>query len=65
MNCGCVVSAGKTSSKRREVKELIANLELKDKNIKSKMFNSVRNINLNQCISWKKGNEIHHFLDEY
>lgn len=65
MNCGCVVSAGKTSSKRREVKELIASLELKDKDIKAKIFNSVRNINLNQCISWKKGKETYHFLDDY
>lgn len=65
MNCGCVVAAGKTSSKRKEVKELITSLELKDKDIKSKIFNSVKNINLNQCISWKKGKEIHHFLDDY
>lgn len=65
MNCGCVVAAGKTSSKRREVKELIASLELKDKDIKAKIFNSVRNVNLNQCIAWKKGNEVHNFLDEY
>lgn len=65
MNCGCVVAAGKTSSKRREVKELIASLELNDKDIKAKIFNSVRNVNLNQCIAWKKGNEVHNFLDEY
>ncbi len=65
MNCGCVVAAGKTSSKRREVKELIASLELKDKDIKAKIFNSVRNVNLNQCIAWKKGNEVHKVLDEY
>ncbi len=65
MNCGCVVSAGKTSSKRREVKELIASLELNDKDIKAKIFNSVRNVNLNQCISWKKGKETYHFLDDY
>lgn len=65
MNCGCVVAAGKTSSKRREVKELIASLELKDKDIKAKIFNSVRNVNLNQCIAWKKGSEVHSFLDEY
>lgn len=65
MNCGCVVAAGKTSSKRKEVKELITSLELNDKDIKAKIFNSVRNINLNQCISWKKGKEVFHFLDEY
>ncbi len=65
MNCGCVVSAGKTSSKRSEVKELIASLELNDKDIKAKIFNSVRNVNLNQCISWKKDKEIYHFLDDY
>ena len=38
---------------------------LNDKDIKAKIFNSVRNVNLNQCIAWKKGNEVHNFLDEY
>jgi len=65
MNCGCVVAAGKTSSKRREVKNLITMLEGNDKDIKAKIFNSVRNVNLNQCIAWKKGETTHHFLDEY
>lgn len=65
MNCGCSVAAGRTSSKRREIKELIANLEINDRDIKAKIFNSTRNINLNQCISWKKGQDVHHFLDDY
>lgn len=65
MNCGCVVAAGRTSSKRREVKELIANLEISDKDIKAKIFNSVRNINLNQCIAWKKDNRTYNFMEEY
>lgn len=65
MNCGCSVAAGRTSSKRREIKELIVSLEANDKDIKAKIFNSTRNINLNQCISWKKGKDVHHFLDDY
>lgn len=65
MNCGCVVAAGKTSSKRKEIKELLKVLDSKDNGIKAKVFNSVRNVNLNQCISWKNGEKTYHFLDEY
>lgn len=65
MNCGCTVAAGKTSSKRKEVKDLISNLEKTDKDIKTRIFNSVKNINLDQCIQWKHKGVSHNFLDEY
>lgn len=65
MNCGCTVAAGKTSSKRSEVKELLKNLEANDPHIKAKIFNSTKNINLDQCIGWKHKGIKHNFLDEY
>ncbi len=65
MNCGCTVAAGKTSSKRKEVKDLISSLEKTDKDIKTRIFNSVKNINLDQCIQWKTKGVTHNFLDEY
>jgi len=46
MNCGCTIEAGKTSSKRREVKNLLAELEEKNPGVKQSVFNSMKNINL-------------------
>ena len=46
MNCGCTIEAGKTSSKRKEVKDLLAALEEKNPGIKQSIFNSMKNINL-------------------
>ena len=46
MNCGCTIEAGKTSSKRREIKNLLAELEEKNPGVKQSVFNSMKNINL-------------------
>ncbi len=56
MNCGCTIEAGKTSSKRREVKELLASLEEKNPGIKQSIFNSVKNINLDYVFGYTYGN---------
>lgn len=50
MNCGCTVAAGKTSSKRREVKELIERLEQTNPMIKKSIFSSTRNITLDNLL---------------
>lgn len=65
MNCGCTVAAGKTSSKRSEIKNMLSDMEKKDPAIKSKIFNSTKNINLDQCLQWKKDGVWHSFMDEY
>lgn len=65
MNCGCTVAAGKTSSKRSEIKALLENLEKQEPSIKAKIYNSTKNINLDQCIQWKKNGVTYNFLDEY
>lgn len=65
MNCGCTVAAGKTSSKRSEIKALLESLEKQDPSIKAKIHNSTKNINLDQCIQWKKNGVTYNFLDDY
>ncbi len=52
-------------SKRKEVKELIANLRKINPKVDINIFRSVENVNLDTIISYKRGDEVHHFLDDY
>lgn len=65
MNCGCVVAAKKTSSKRREMKELIANLKKIHPDVEKCIIQSAHNVNLNCIVGWTKDGEKHHFLETY
>jgi len=65
MNCGCVVAAKKTSSKRREVKELIKGLGTSFKDVEKSIYNSSKNIFQDAVIGWRNGTEKYSFLDEY
>lgn len=57
MNCGCTIEAGKTSSKRREAKDLLAELELKHPGVKQSVFNAMKNINLDYVFGYTRGNK--------
>ena len=57
MNCGCTIEAGKTSSKRKEVKNLLKDLEEKNPGIKQSIFNSVKNISLDYIFGYTRGNK--------
>ena len=57
MNCGCTIEAGKTSSKRREIKELLRSLEEQNPGIKQSIFNSMKNINLDYVLGYTRGNK--------
>lgn len=65
MNCGCVVAAKKTSSKRREMKELIANLKKIHPDVDKSIMQSAHNVNLNCIVGWNKDGEKHHFIESY
>jgi tRNA(Ile)-lysidine synthase TilS/MesJ len=65
MNCGCVVAAKKTSSKRREVKELIKTLGSSFKDVEKSIFMSSKNIYQDAIIGWRNGDSRYSFLDEY
>lgn len=63
--CGCVVAAKKTSSKRREVKELIAKLGETFKDVEHSIYNSSKNVFMDAVIGWKNGDQRNTFLDFY
>lgn len=63
MNCGCTVAAGKTSSKRRETKELLVLLEKTNPNIRKNIMQSAKNVNLEKIIAWKTKGEHFSYLD--
>ncbi len=52
-------------SKRDEMKELIARLRGMSDVIEQNIFNSVKNVNLNKVLGYKKDGETHYFLDTY
>lgn len=52
-------------SKRKEVKDLINNLRKINPKVDINIFRSVENVNLDTIISYRRGNEFHHFLDDY
>jgi len=65
MNCGCVVAAKKTSSKRREVKELIRELKKNNNEIDNAIFNAAKNVNMDSILGWQKDGKRYSFLDFY
>lgn len=53
------------SSKRQEMKELIAKFRQISPHIDMNIFRSVENVNLDTCIGYVQGGVRHHFLDDY
>lgn len=56
---------GTGESKRQEIKCLIRELKKTNPAVESNIFRSVENVNLDTIISYHKGDDYHHFLDEY
>ncbi|MBQ2265061.1 MAG: tRNA 2-thiocytidine biosynthesis protein TtcA [Oscillospiraceae bacterium] len=56
---------GTGESKRLEIKHLIRELKKTNPAVESNIFRSVENVNLDTIISYHKGDDYHHFLDEY
>ena len=65
MNCGCTVTAGRTSSKRREIKELIESLRKINPDVDQSIYRAATNVNLNAILGYTKDNEKIHFNDIY
>lgn len=72
LQCACrfteqyeVNEQGANNSKRQEMKELISRFRKISPLIEKNIFRSVENVNLNTVISYRKGEEFHHFLDDY
>lgn len=65
MNCGCIVAAGKTSSKRREIKDLIAELKKNFNDVDKSIFQAGQNVNMDSIVGWEKDGKKYSFLDFY
>ena len=65
MNCGCKIASGELSSKRKEMKELIAKMKLSFKDVEKSIFQSGNNVNLDRVLGWTKENKKSSFLDDY
>ena len=53
------------SSKRYEIKQMIAYLEKNNDQVAKNIFNSVKNVNVNDILGWHNASERHTFLDDY
>lgn len=65
MNCGCTVTKVCHTSKRREIKQLIASLKTNFKDVEKSIYRSSENVNLNCILGWQKNGEDFSFLDHY
>lgn len=65
MNCGCAVAAGQTSSKRREIKQLIASMKEYNPNVAKSIFKAAENVNLDAVLGYSQNDEKFTFLDDY
>lgn len=54
-----------TTSKRMEIKQLIANMKKTNPQVEMNIFRSVENVNLNTIIAYKDDDGIHNFLSGY
>ena len=70
LNCACRFTEKAsydedTSSKRKEMKQLIKTLKQVNPNVDMNIFKSLENVNLDTVIAYRKDGEMHSFLEEY
>ncbi|SHM22162.1 tRNA lysidine(34) synthetase [Ruminococcus flavefaciens] len=65
IQCACRITKSEGSSKRAEVKQLLKSLREVNPSVDMNIFRSVENVNLQTLISYHRGNEYHHFLDDF
>lgn len=65
MNCGCTIASGKTSSKRRETKDLLTELVKNNPDIKKRIIQSTQNVNLEKILGWKTSEGKFSYLDDF
>lgn len=63
--CAMEQNEAESSSKRKEIKQLIATLKKTNPFVEGNIFKSVENVNLKTIIAYKENGQKHHFLDEY
>lgn len=65
MNCGCTVTAKRTSSKRREIKALIKQLRQDNPHIDQMIYTSATNVNLDAILGYRKKDKKVDYNDIY
>lgn len=65
IQCACSVTKSEGSSKRAEIKALLSQLRKNNPAVDMNIFRSVENVNLQTLISYHRGNDHHHFLDDF
>ena len=69
LNCACKftekVATKELSGKRKEIKELIANLKKINKEVDNNIFKALDNVNLNCVLGYRKDGEKHTFLEDF
>ena len=65
IHCSCPLSDTCGGSKRQEVKELLQKLRQDDKDVETRVFQSVHMVNLDTVIGYKQGGVEHSFLEGY
>ena len=70
LNCACRFTEKTsydedTSSKRKEMKQLIKDLKKVNPNVDTNIFKSIENVNLDTVIAYRKDGVMHSFLEEY
>ncbi len=65
MDCGCVVEATKTSSKRAEVKQLIKELKKENPNVGKSILKASQNVHLDAILGFKRRGKDYLFSDYY
>ncbi len=63
--CSTFRDDGSSSSKRMEIKHMIAEMKKTNPFVEGNIFKSVENVNLSTIIAYKEGGVKHHFLDKY
>lgn len=65
MNCGCVVTAKQTSSKRAQIKEIIKQLAIQVPDVEKSIFASCKNVNADMVIGGKINDQSFSFMDKF
>ena len=65
LKCGCPLAASCASSKRAEIKRLIAQLKQTHPDVEKCIFQSTQNVRLDTVLGYNYKGEDHSFLDDY
>ncbi|MCR4616765.1 MAG: tRNA 2-thiocytidine biosynthesis protein TtcA [Lachnospiraceae bacterium] len=65
LGCACKVTQSEEGSKRKEIKNLIYELESKSPEIAFNIFRSAQNVNIDTLIEYKQKGVRHNFLETY